>query len=161
MRGIVGAAACLALAAAAGCAGRHTPVPVRGVVTLGGKPVEGATVTFYLEGGDAEGRPATGQTDADGAFRLSTMGDNDGALPGTYRVVIAKFVPGLPNLKVPDFPNTPDGQMEKDNFLARAYANTPRFVTALPGPYGDAAKTPLRCEVPPKQQPVRFDLTSP
>ena len=74
------------LFAAAACNSPRPPVPVSGTVTLDGKPVEGATVTFHLIGDDKEGRPATGQTDKAGAFRLKT-GNEDGARPGEYKVV--------------------------------------------------------------------------
>ncbi len=60
------------LSAAAACNSQHAPVPVSGTVTLDGKPVEGATVTFHLVGDDKDGRPATGQTDKTGTFRLKT-----------------------------------------------------------------------------------------
>ena len=98
------------LAAAAGCGGKYTPVPVSGVVTLDGKPVEGATVYFYAVGDEKEGRPAHGTTDKNGEFRLSTLGHEDGALPRNYKVVVTKYVPTLPNLKMPDFPDTLEGR---------------------------------------------------
>src|SRR5436190_481823 len=85
--------------AATGCGGgKIAPVPVSGVVTLDGKPVEGATVYFYAVGDDKDGRPAFGTTDKVGAFRLSTLGNEDGALPRQYKVVVTKYVPTNPNL---------------------------------------------------------------
>ena len=63
------------------------PVKVDGSVTLGGKPVEGATVTFVSKSG---GRSASGKTDADGSFVLTTNSTGDGAVPGEYVVTIAK-----------------------------------------------------------------------
>ncbi len=78
----------------AGCGGApHDPnrpktVPVTGTVTHNGKPVEGATVTFMAQ--NPQGRGATGRTDEAGRFTLTTFGANDGAIPGEYRVKIAK-----------------------------------------------------------------------
>src|SRR5262245_48469005 len=106
----------MVLSAAAGC-GKYTPVRVSGEVTLDGAPVEGATVYFYAVGDDKEGRPAYGTTDKDGKFRLSTMGNEDGALRREYKVVIAKYVPSNPNLKVPNFPDTPEGKAQRDDFI--------------------------------------------
>jgi hypothetical protein len=157
-RGWLALAALLVLAAA-GCGGKHIPVAVSGVVTLNGKPVEGATVTFYIVGGGQEGRPATGRTDVSGAFRLNTMGNEDGALPGEYKVVIAKWVPALPNLKIPDFPKTPEGRAQREEFLYRAYGDRPRGKNVLPTPYGDPNTTPLTATVNGKTT-VNFELSN-
>jgi predicted small lipoprotein YifL len=89
----------LALVAAAGSlvgflgCGPKGPVvvPVSGVVTLDGRPVEKASVVFMPA--DGQPQPATGVTDAAGKFSLVTViGPNDhaGALPGNYRVVVTK-----------------------------------------------------------------------
>jgi hypothetical protein len=78
---------CLALAA--GC-GSNLPAvaPVKGTITWRGQPVAGATVMFM----PGNGRPATGMTDAEGHFHLSTFGQADGALPGHHKVSITKRV---------------------------------------------------------------------
>jgi hypothetical protein len=147
------------LFAAAGCGGRRTPVPVSGTVTLDGKPVEGATVTFHLVGDDKEGRPAIGQTDKAGTFRLKT-GNDDGARPGDYKVVIIKSVLADPNLKVPDFPDTPEGRKRREHFLERHFGdNRSPYRNVLPDRYGDLKATPLTCKVP-GDIPAHFPLTS-
>lgn len=61
-------------------------VAVTGTVTHNGQPVEGATVTFN----PTEGRAASGITDAEGRFTLTTLTANDGAMPGSYNVGISK-----------------------------------------------------------------------
>lgn len=127
-----------------GCRSKYQPVRVSGVVTLNGQPVEGATVSFYAVGGGKEGRPATGHTDSTGTYHLNTMGNNDGALPGEYKIVVAKWVPGLPNLKVPQFPNTPEGRSQREEFLYRAYGTNPREKNILPAKYADMHSTPLK-----------------
>ena len=63
-------------------------IPVSGVVTLDGQPVEGATVSFHAI---EEGKPsAYGRTKADGSFLLQTHAVNDGAVPGEFAVTIQK-----------------------------------------------------------------------
>jgi hypothetical protein len=155
--GRVGLAAALVLAA--GCGGKHTPVPVRGVVTLDGRPVEGATVHFYAEGEDGEGRPAFGRTDAAGAFRLSTLGHEDGALPRDYKVVVLKPVPLRPDLRIPAFPKTPKGKADREDFLYKIYGDKPRTRNALPARYGDISTTPFRVTVPVRGD-VALELSS-
>lgn len=66
---------------------RPGTIPVSGRVTLEGKPVAGAAVTFAPADGR---RPATGLTDAEGRFTLATFADGDGALPGEHRVTVTK-----------------------------------------------------------------------
>jgi hypothetical protein len=145
---------------AAGCGGKYTPVPVSGVVTLDGRPVEGATVYFYAVGDDKDGRPAFGTTDKDGVFRLSTMGHEDGALPRRYKVVVTKYVPTIPNLKIPDFPDTIEGRNARADFMYRTFEDKgiPPFTNALPARYGDSASTPFECTVE-KKMTVTLELT--
>ena len=65
--------------------------PVTGKVTLNGKAIDGAMVTFQL----AEGKEnAIGTTDASGEFTLSMFQPSDGAIPGQYRIAIRKLPPG-------------------------------------------------------------------
>ena len=144
---------------AAGCDGRRTPVAVSGTVTLDGQPVEGATVTFHLVGDDKDGRLATGQTDKTGTFRLTT-GNEDGARPGEYKVVIIKNVLGGSKVKMPDFPDTPEGRNQREHFLWKQYGDDQLpYRNVLPDRYGDLKATPLSCKVP-GDNPVHFPLTS-
>lgn len=72
-----------------GCSGAKGPATakVSGVVKYNGAPVDGATVIFSPIAG---GRPATGITDAQGHYDLSTFGDKDGAVPGEFKVTVQK-----------------------------------------------------------------------
>jgi hypothetical protein len=63
------------------------PVKVTGKVNLNGKPVEGAEVTFLSTTG---GRSASGKTESDGSFKLTTLKTGDGAVPGDYKVTVTK-----------------------------------------------------------------------
>jgi hypothetical protein len=148
--------------AAAGCGGKYKPVPVSGTVTLDGKPLEGAMVNFYSIGDAKEGRGAHGTTDKNGAFSLTTMKDGDGAIRGDYKVVINKFVPTLPNLKIPDFPDTPDGKAQRDDFMYNTFEKRglQPFKTALPAKYADSSATPLTFKVTGPTTEANFPLVS-
>jgi hypothetical protein len=123
-----------------GCAGKG-PKSVRGMITLEGTPVAGATVLFMPDGPDG-GRPASGFTSAEGAFRLTTFKPNDGALPGKYRVVVQKTEGA-----------TSKGAAEQ-SALERARAKIEerslqkRRQPTLPESYATFDSTPLRCSVP-------------
>lgn len=68
---------------------KPTRTPVSGVVSYQGKPVEGATVSFSPIG---TGVIATAITDSSGKYALHTFEEGDGAVPGDYRVTIAKMI---------------------------------------------------------------------
>lgn len=144
-----------------GCGGKYTPVPVSGTVTLDGKPLDGATVFFYPVGDAKEGRVAQGATDKNGEFYLSTMKDKDGALRREYKVVVHKYVPTNPNLKIPDFPDTLEGRNDKQNFMYNNFEakGIQPFKNALPAKYGDTGTTPLTCNVTGSMK-VPLELTS-
>ncbi len=94
---IVGAVA-VACAIGIGCRSGIELLPVSGVVTLDGKPVEQATVLFKPESGPV----AYGQTDSAGRFELTTAG-RKGAVPGKHKVSITKTkVTGVGNDEMVD-----------------------------------------------------------
>lgn len=71
-----------------GCSGNDDKMetaPVTGVVKVHGEAIEGATVTFYPD----KGKYATGMTDAEGKFTLTTYETGDGAVVGTHKVTIS------------------------------------------------------------------------
>jgi len=141
-------ACCLILALIlAGCGGTQTS-PVEGIVTLDGKPLVGASVQFVPQG---KGRDATGETDKNGEFAMSTFKPRDGALPGNYKVVISP----------------PTGAADTAQYataeeaMAAAKSQTKKESTAsrFPQKYARPDQTPLTQEVP-VQGKVRFELKS-
>ena len=71
-----------------GCGGPGA-VPAGGTVTHKDKPVADATVIFTPVGGGADAMIATGTTDAQGAFTLTTKTPGDGAVPGNYTASVS------------------------------------------------------------------------
>jgi hypothetical protein len=125
----------------AGCS-ESGHVPVSGVVTLNGKPLAGALVSFQLivatEDPLKETPRATGRTNERGAYTLKPPPGNNGAIPGKYKVVIAL---------------TDAGQGAGPGEPVRPF-------TQLPDRYN--AKSDLTCEVPPRgKSDADFPLTSP
>ncbi|NOY42734.1 MAG: carboxypeptidase regulatory-like domain-containing protein [Planctomycetes bacterium] len=112
--GLIGGCLCI------GCGdGRSPRMPVSGTVTYQGKLIEHASVTFFPQGA----RSATGRTDAEGRFELTTFGLNDGAVEGNYRVTVVKT---------------------KITNPADPYSDR---VQLLPKQYAKAASSPLSAEV--------------
>ncbi len=132
----------------AGCGGGSGTVPVSGIVRLDGQPLQDASISFVPEGG---GKHATGTTDMSGKFVLSTVDPRDGAMPGTYKVVIA------PNTRVDESQDnmSADEAMAADAAAAakKPKAKGPQF----PDSFTRLDKTPLTQDVPPKGAVV-FEL---
>jgi hypothetical protein len=151
------ASAAIVLAVGAGCASKNSPVPVRGVVTVDGKPVAGAGVVFNpAEGG---GRPAHGATEDNGSYQLTTLQANDGALPGDYVVTIVWEEPPPPVLRSgPGGPTKEQQQKALQDYEEKMRrAGKPPVIPAI---YGNATKSPLRLTVPVPGGEANFALKS-
>ena len=76
-----------------GCGRQSGPelVGVSGTVTLDGKPLADASITFQPI---PEGRPSVGVTDSSGNFTLLFSEDRQGALPGSHLVRISTWREG-------------------------------------------------------------------
>lgn len=82
----------------AGCSGGAADTPelglVSGTITMDGKPLSKASVTFEPQ----SGAPSLGMTDEAGHYELAYNKDHQGAIPGQHTVRISKFgEPGSPN----------------------------------------------------------------
>ncbi len=137
---------------AAGCGGSSTPknplpttVPVGGVVTLDGKPLNRAAVKFIPDG-ETKGVECYGFTDESGRYELTQLRGGTGAPPGTYKVVISMFAKadGTPAEVGPNAPPPADqGAVE-----------------ALPPQYSSYTASKLMAQVPPGGGDVKFELKS-
>jgi hypothetical protein len=141
-------ACAVAVALAIPACGGDGKVRVNGVLTLDGKPVEGAIVSFVPVAKD-NGNIATATTDKDGNFSLSTTKPDDGAFPGEYKVTVV-YAEG---------PQAPPAQGMKEAFTAKKEKpkNPPKYI--IPAKYRDAAKTDLTQQVP-TGGTVKLDLKS-
>jgi hypothetical protein len=112
--------------------------PVRGKVSIMGRPVAFARITFHPE--SPEGVTARGETDEQGNFTLTSNLPDDGAYPGWYRVVVRKDHRKLftqPTLPSTD-PRNPGAVRENP---MHAYSEIDRRYTEL-------GSTPLRLFIP-------------
>jgi hypothetical protein len=68
-----------------GSPGTAPTAPVQGTLLHNGQPARAARVIFTPK----SGRPATGNTDDEGRFILSTFKSDDGAVPGEHTVTVS------------------------------------------------------------------------
>ena len=123
-------------------------VPVSGKVTLDGAPVDGAKVVFAPASGG--GTAASGVTDAGGRYKLTTLNPGDGALAGSYLVMISKTEqvgedPAAAAVK----PGMSDEEATKAAMEAHVAGEKtdPEFRDLLPAKYKDPAASGLKAEV--------------
>jgi len=145
------------LLAGAGC-GRQF-YPVEGVVTLDGKPVEGATISFIPDEG-SQGPVANGLTRKDGSFRLETHRAGDGVLAGTYKVVISK-TPAIEFHGLSDNEIREMALKQEMGLRAKIKKEIEGQLRAkkgeIPAVYGDPARSTLKVTVPTTGK-VRLEL---
>lgn len=93
----------LALVVALGCGGPKF-APVSGKVTLNGKPMGGATVSFLPRApkGSLEAGPSSvGKTNGQGEYTLEAASGDKGALVGTHRVSVSLIDPEVGDRDTP------------------------------------------------------------
>lgn len=120
----------------AGCSGAPPMVPVTGLVTLNGKPIENCQVCFFPEDESIDPNKAgygLAYTDADGKYEIANPQGDKGIFPGRYKVVLNFYTnrEGKPLPKTAKPSETPGG-----------------FVNQMPKPYHDPKTTPETVEVP-------------
>jgi hypothetical protein len=140
------AIAYLSLLAMTGCgSGRPDVAPVRGTVSLNGKPVTTGRIMFY----PTAGRPACAPINSDGTYVLTTFESDDGALIGTHRVTITSTeVVGPP-------PRGPEDEYKINK------ERIPVVKWLTPQQYSDPTTTDLKAEVKPQNNQIDFGLKSP
>ena len=140
MRYIASPFVILSLAFLIGCGGAGDGNTfVTGTITQGGEPLEGAVVRFMPDGGDGEA--ASGRTDANGRFVLTTPTGRDGSgtKPGAYRVTVSmtEIVWDGVTYRTPEGPVDPGTPPVRDE----------RVVQLLPANFGNFGTTPFRATV--------------
>ncbi|WP_169978776.1 carboxypeptidase-like regulatory domain-containing protein [Tautonia rosea] len=72
-----------------GCGGGPKLVPVAGIVTLDGQPLEGAEIAFVPVASEGEATSGSDRTGPNGNFQMTFKGRR-GLAPGKYRVLVSK-----------------------------------------------------------------------
>ncbi len=156
-------------ALAIGCSDSNPKTyPVSGVVTLDGKPVPGATVTFIPD--DSKSNSAATSCDDKGKYSMSTFKQDDGAIPGSYKIIVAKYQRGAEESPYGDKP--PEAVEQTPEAISEAYgkgysgppkgnaAKAPKEWNDVPDKYGDLAKSGLSFIVEPKENTFNIELKS-
>ena len=119
---------------ATGCGSSDKLGTVTGTVTLDGKPLPQASVTFSR----GQGRMSVGTTDEQGRYKLLYTVNQQGAEPGTHTVSITTQIYAV------------SGEADLAAVEGRQELLSPRY----------NEKTELTAEVKPGRNTIDFDLTS-
>ncbi|MHC4177951.1 MAG: hypothetical protein ACYSWU_10610 [Planctomycetota bacterium] len=128
----------LGLIVLAGCSDSpEKTYPVRGVVTVDGRPLEGGSVLFESVEPGSSGRRYTARAsiDSQGRYRLTTFQTHDGATAGRHRAVVL-----------------PDRSQATDD------PNAPPLPVTVPPKYSALETTDLEYEVQPRDNTINIDL---
>jgi len=149
-----------------GCGGpKGLPVCyVEGIVTLDGKPLEGALVSFYPEVSGENTRTAAGYSDASGKYTLTSDGGEPqkGALAGDYVVTIslqtveATGAPTVPAVDVSTM-SSPIGDSRGPSGGSSSQA---KRTDITPKVYADVSTSPLKAPVKKGKNNIPFEITS-
>lgn len=136
-RGWLAAAALLLVSCSEGEV-HKTPIAVKGLVTIDGKPLADASIGLFPDTYGV-GRACTGKSDKTGAFSLTTFVDQTtttpGVEPGSYQAIVTKLSKVQPR----------DGSIKSD----------------IPTRYSDVQKSDLKVVISEESdQTVKFELRS-
>jgi hypothetical protein len=111
---------------------------VSGKVTYNGQPLKTGTVNFYPEDTQTA-RPAVGEIQQDGSYRLTTQTPGDGAMGGKYKVAISAFDVDKSKTSSPPQGGVADqvavGQATRKSLIPIKYSGTDESgLTATVGP---------------------------
>jgi hypothetical protein len=135
-------AACLSVSIGCGPSDGLSRVPVKGKLTLEGKPLERALIRFVPTGG-TKGYGGSAVTETDGSFVLQDdRGHSGGVVPGEYIVSVSK-------LTRPDGSSLPAKPTEEDFQGAKE---------TMPGNITSADNSPLRHTVSEKGGEANVDI---
>ena len=129
---------------------------VTGVVTLDGKPLGAAVVTFSPT--DESGVAAVGKTQTDGAFVLNATGakPGTGTAVGNYAVTVDKVI--LPEIPVISEDDPRYGTEEEEKLVEKAMNAEPEYV--VPKAYGHRKTSGLTATVGSGENKFTFALES-
>jgi hypothetical protein len=140
--------ACLVIIAVVGCGSsneRMRVYKVSGTVNFEGEPMQGGGAITFVPTGTQQGKAPGGEIDDSGNYTLNTYVEGDGAVPGSYRVVIAQVTAEEPEA-------TPDGTPPP---VAQKALPEKFFIPTI---YADFSKSPLKATVEDNENAIDFNL---
>jgi len=124
---------------ACGCSDRPTLAPVKGTVTLDGKPLASGTVMFETKGA----RQATGKIVKGEIVEVTTYAPNDGLTVGQHNVAV---------VSIEEAAKPGDGKVTKGDYMSGK--------SLIPAKYNDPNASGLKVDIKNGENAVELKLTS-
>jgi hypothetical protein len=158
----------LGLIVLAGCGGTKR-LPVAGTVTLDGKPLDDAIITFAPDADKGNTTQISCSSPVkEGRYELKTTGttradSGSGAPPGWYKVIVrpqSKPPFMQPPATIPNKAGTSKrGQLLAGQKQRNRMPQPPKNPNPIPAQYSTVEKTPLEVEVKDNPQPGAYDFS--
>ncbi len=134
------------LAVSAGCGetGNVKVYPARGVVNFDGKPMVGGGAISFVPLASQEGKNAGGIINSDGTFVMTTYVDGDGAMVGSFRVIINQTTS-----QEPDYGGDSDAPGAAKAMKA---VQTVTSADVIPTIYADPVASPVEVKIEASEQ---------
>lgn len=117
--------------------------PVQGIVRFEGKPMAGGGSISFVPTVSQKGKNAGGTINPDGTFVMTTYTDGDGAMAGSFRVIINQST-----TQEPDF----GGDSDAPGAASQAAALTVSEQEQIPLLYGDPLNSPVTVTIEAKEK---------
>ena len=138
---------------------RPAQVKTTGTVSLDGEPVAQASLMFIPD----SGRPASGNTNTNGAFELSSYGGNDGLPAGNYRVTVSKLVlkdKYQKQLKKLETQAEEAAESDEASEAVDVEFSDEAYENEMPEKYAELDTTDITVTITKQQEPLVISLTS-
>ena len=136
-----------------GCGGGLRLGSVSGRVTVHGQPVPAGTILFH----PADGPTAVGAIGPDGAYTLTTLRSNDGAVVGSHRVTIQATAVGAGSLVDP---KSLDAEVKLSRQGGKVLV-AGKVSWLVPEKYSRLDTSGLTAQVEPGANAIDFDIPGP
>lgn len=164
---------CIFAASCSGNASIKGLVPCQGTITLDGKPLSDAKISFVPMAKTSTGRSAVGMSDSTGKFEVSTAVGNKGVFSGEYTVIVAKYTYATEEDRIVDmdrqrngtnsvkFITEDDGMKAIRTINGKEYPDNVNMQSSVPPKYTDAQTSDLKIMIPASgNKKIRLDLVS-
>ncbi len=128
-----------------GCGGSENVevFPARGIVTFDGKPMTGGGAISLVPVASQNGKNAGGTINSDGTFVLTTYEDGDGAMAGSFRVIINQTTS-----QEPDY----GGDSDAPGKAPMQAVETVTSADVIPTIYSDPTSSPVEVKIEAKEK---------
>jgi hypothetical protein len=123
-------------------------VTAEGTILYNDYPLAWTVISIIPKEQTETSRSASATSDANGQFRLATIGEV-GAMPGEYYVKVAKFLPDAGKDTATNWRIAQSSGVKEPTFVEQKMSDPP-YISVLPEKLRDARQSGIEITIPPK-----------